>query len=291
MNWLTKIWNFFKTPTGRRTLLFAVIVVFGLLFFGQCNRIKNLKEQITTEQADKQRIQNNYDASQDTVRMFRTENGNLRGEISGYTLTLDELNGKYANLFSEYQKEKNKPPKTIIEYIVKIIEVIKEVPVYVSIDSLGNTAFVFSDTATYEEGNMRMLTGLIPFKVNYFNKYDSVLLHSDSLSSFAAVYPGKGQFELKQNISLITGLSIDKTTKKPLIWVESKYPGITFSSIKGAYIMDDPISKSVARKLRKEFGISVQFGYGLLLSKTGFNTGVYMGVGISYTPRWLQFGK
>lgn len=291
MNWLSKIWNFIKNPKNKRLLVFAAIFILGLLFFKQCNNIKALKEQIKTEQADKQRIQNNYDASQDTVRMFKTENGNLRGEISGYTLTLEELNGKYANLFSEYQKEKNKPPKTIIEYVIQIKEVIKEVPVYVSIDSLGNTAFVFSDTAVYEDNNMRMLTGLIPFELKYFNKKDSVLLHPDNLNLFGGVYPGKGQFELKQNISLVTGLSIDKTTKKPLIWVETKYPGVTFPTITGAYIMDDPISRANAKKLRKEFGISAQFGYGLLLSKTSYNTGLYMGVGISYTPRWLQFGK
>lgn len=291
MNWLVNIWKFIKDSKNQRLLIFAALLIFGLLFFRQCNTIKGLKEQIKTEQAETKRIKNNYDASQDTVRMYRTENGNLRGEISGYTLTLEELRGEYADLFKKYEYEKNKPPKTIIEYVVQIKEVIKEVPVYVSIDSLGNKAFTFSDTAIYEDDNSRILTGLIPFKINYYSLPDSTLLHPDSIKNCAKVFPGLGVFQLSQNISLTTGLSIDNKTKKPLIWVETKYPGVIFPTIKGAYIMDDPLSREAARKLRKEFGISAQFGYGLLLSKTGYNTGLYMGVGISYTPRWLQFGK
>jgi len=291
MNWISSIWKFLINPKNTRMLLLASVVIFGLLFFRQCNTIQSLKDDVKTEQAETQRIKNNYDASQDSVKMYRTENGSMKGEISGYVLTVDELNGKYASLFSDYTKEKNKPPKVLIKYVVEIKEVIKEVPVYVTEDSLGNKLFYFNDSIDYKEGNKRWLSGKIPFKLNYYSLPDSTLQKSDSLDYYGKVFPGLGSFTLQQNISLTTGLSIDKETKKPIIWVTTKYPGVTFPSITGAQIMDDPISKKAARKFRKEFGIGFTVGYGLVLQNNAYHNGVMIGVGVNYTPRWLQFGK
>ena len=295
MDWLIKFWKFIKefltNPKNKQIIIFSVFILFGLLFFKQCNSIKNLKKLIKTEQAEQERIKNNFEASLDTIKTYKTKNGALRTEISGYTLTINELKKEYSDLFGEYEKEKNKQPKTIIKYNTEVVEVVKEIHTYVSIDSLGNNEFIFIDSANFGNGNKRIFSGNIPFKLNYFSLPDSILQHNDSISYFAEVYPGLGKFEIKQNISLITGLSIDNKTKKPLIWIETKYPGIIFSEISGAYIMDDPISRKVARNLRKEFGIGIQTGYGIMLSKTGYNTGIYVGVGISYTPKFLQFGK
>jgi hypothetical protein len=291
MNWISNIWKFLINPKNRRMIILAVFIVFGVLFFKQCNSIKGLKEDITTEQVETQRIQNNYDASRDSVDILITQSGALRGQIDGYILTIDELNNKYSDLFGEYQKEKNKKHKTIIKYIVQLKEDIKEIPIYVSDDSIGNKSLNFIDSVNYKEGNKRWLSGKIPYQLNYYNLPDSIIQYSDSINYYANVIPGFGNFILKQNISLTTGLSIDKTTNKPIIWVETKYPGITFPTIIGAQITDDPISKKVAKEFRKEFGIGFTVGYGLVLQNKAYNNGIMIGVGVTYTPRWLQFGK
>jgi hypothetical protein len=291
MNWISNIWKFLINPKNRRMIILAVFIVFGVLFFKQCNSIKGLKEDIKTEQVETQRIQNNYDASRDSVDILITQSGALRGQIDGYILTIDELNNKYSDLFGEYQKEKNKKPKTIIKYIVQLKEDIKEIPIYVSDDSIGNKSLNFIDSVNYKEGNKRWLSGKIPYQLNYYNLPDSIIQYSDSINYYANVIPGFGNFILKQNISLTTGLSIDKTTNKPIIWVETKYPGITFPTIIGAQITDDPISKKVAKEFRKEFGIGFTVGYGLVLQNKAYNNGIMIGVGVTYTPRWLQFGK
>ena len=55
--------------------------------------------------------------------------------------------------------------------------------------------------------------------------------------------------------------------------------------------MDDPISKKATAALRKEFGIGVHVGYGVVFQNNGYHNGLNISVGLNYTPKWLQFGK
>ena len=89
-----------------KLLIFAAIAVFLFIFFQTCNNNQKLKEQIKAEKLEQQRIQNNWDASRDTLRQTIDKNGTLEGEISGYKLTQKELVGKYADLFSSVEKFK-----------------------------------------------------------------------------------------------------------------------------------------------------------------------------------------
>ena len=291
MNWIKKIWNFLKDPKNRRLIIFIVIALFILLFLKQCNTIKKFKIELENQKTENQRLQNNIDASLDTIKTYRMKNGSLRSEISGYVLTIEELKGKYAKLFKDYEYEKNKPPKVIIEYVTIFKEVIKEVPIYVSVDSLGNGFITFKDSVEFNKGNSRILSGNIPYHTNYWTKKDTTLLNLDSLNLFSTIQPKFGTFELKQRITLMTGISTDNKTKKPIIWVQTKYPGITFSDIIGAEILQDEQSKKAVRKLRKEFGIGINIGYGVVLQNNQYHTGPVISVGLSYTPKFLQFGK
>ena len=45
------------------------------------------------------------------------------------------------------------------------------------------------------------------------------------------------------------------------------------------------------RTLRRPFGLGLQLGYGLNFSGSSISNGVYFGIGASYTPKFLQFGK
>jgi hypothetical protein len=290
MNWISKIWSFLINPKNTRMLILAVLVSFGVLFLKQCNNIKGLKEDIKTEQAESSRIENNFNVSQDSINYFKTKNGSMQAEINSYILSENELDSKYSLLFANYEKEKDKKPITIIEYLIKIKDSIKEIPIYISTDSLGNNSFVFNDSSDYENGNKRWFSGKLTYNLNYYNLPDSTLMYSNKLN-YANVIPGLGNFSLIQNITLTTGLSIDNKTKKPIIWVKTKYPGVTFPLIKGTQITEDPISSKAARSLRKEFGIGLFTGVGYNLSNTDSSPGFIIGAGLTYTPKWLQFGK
>ena len=366
--------------------LILIIVILGLVgvFVWQRSRIIKLKEKYQTEQKEKERVQRNWDASKDTIRTYIDKNGRLVSEIQAYELNKLELKSGYDSIFKLYKYEKNKPPKTIVEYVTVIKEVIDSVVLNVND---GDITFV--DSANFGDDNYRILSGKIPYDLNNYIKpgsvtkfyYDKASIYSqelvsrglegafvvaykdderinnsdalkteevifkvqiaasynkkldiDSLSnkynlnneidevyengyykyltgSFVGnskppgdilvekdqlnIYPkltlGLGKFNLKQSMTINTGLYKDPETDKILIRVLTDYPGITFSRIVGADIMADPVSKKVARDFRKEFGLGLHVGYGLNITNEKVKGGFNVSVGLNWTPKFLQF--
>lgn len=273
---VTNIIKFITDPKNTRMLLFAGIVLFALLFLRQCNATQKAKAQALLEQQEKKRIQNNWEASLDTLKQFKVGDSTNRAQISGYELTLNELETKYSDLLADFEIEKNKPPKVLIktEYIIK--EVIKEVPVYVTVDSNGVKSFEFSDSLKHNENNWRSLSGKIPFII-------------DTIGSEPRVIPQEGSFLVQFGMNLNLGLFQDTETRKVMIKADSDYPGIEFTSIEGASILDDPKNKKVLRSLRKSFGLGVNIGYGIGFNGSNITSGPYIGLGVSYQPKFLQW--
>lgn len=277
-----KVFNFIKDPKNTRMIIFGAFIILLLLFLRQCNATKKAKADAELQKQETQRIVNNYEAAMDTIRQSKFDKDTWRAEKSGYELTLDELKGKYADLLGDFEVEKNKPPKVVIKTVYVIKEVIREVPVYVEIDALGNTSLVFSDSARHNVNNYRYLSGKIPYKIVM-----------DPVDSTYNVVPGFGTFDLTLGMNLNLGLFQDKKTRKISILADTDYPGVTFTNIEGASIMDDPKNKKILRSMRKTWGLGVNLGYGLLVN-TGsgsISTGPYLGVGLSYNPKFLQWGK
>lgn len=273
---VTNIIKFITDPKNTRMILFAGIVLFALLFLRQCNATQKAKAQILIEQQEKNRINNNWEASLDTLKQFKIGDSTNRAQIAGYELTLDELETKYSGLLGDFEVEKNKPPRVVIktEYVIK--EVIKEVPVYATIDSNGVKSFEFNDSLRYNKNNWRSLSGKIPFSI-------------DTLGTEPKVIPENGSFLVQFGMNLNLGLFQDTDTKKIMIKADSDYPGIEFTSIEGASILDDPKNKKVLRSLRKSFGLGVSVGYGLSFNGSNIVTGPYIGLGITYQPKFLQW--
>ncbi len=281
MNFVTNIIKWMFDPKNRSILLLIIGIVFALLYLQQCNATKRAEQ-------ESKRIQNNWDASQDTIKQYLKTNGAMHGEIQAYQLTLDELATDYKDLFGDLDEWKKTPPKTIIKTTTEITEVIKYVTIKVDLSKDGSGKFTFKTDTLFSDGNSRSLVGLIPFQQQYYNKKDSTEISLDSLNYFSKPNPGLATFDIKQNISLLTGLSYDKKTKKPIIWVETKYPGVKFTEIAGADIIDNNASMDALKKTRKTWGIGFQVGYGIGINNP-LKLSPYVGVGVSYTPKFLQF--
>jgi hypothetical protein len=107
------------------------------------------------------------------------------------------------------------------------------------------------------------------------------------------VYPAKINFS--QGMVVQTGLYKDKNGKV-MIYAKSNYPGLEFTNLVGADIMQDPVSRKVARSFRKEFGIGLHLGYGVAMVKSDVSnefimkTGPVISVGLNWSPKFLQFG-
>jgi len=281
---LKNIGKFITDPKNTRMIMLGVIVIILLLFLNQCNRTQHFKNQVELEKQETQRITNNYEAAMDTIEQGQLDDNTWRAEKLGYELTLDELEGKYADLLGDFKVEKNKPPKVVINTIYEIKEVLTEVPVFVEVDSFGNTSLAFSDS-TYHDSlmtNYRFLSGRIPYKIVF-----------DQVDSTYKVVPDVGAFDLTLGMNLNLGLFKDKNTRKISIMADTDYPGVTFTSIEGASIMDDPANKKILRQMRKPWGLGLNLGYGAVVDvKNGkVSTGPYFGIGLSYSPKFLQWGK
>jgi len=281
---LKNIGKFITDPKNTRMIMLGVIVIILLLFLQQCNRTQHFKDQVELEKQETKRVSNNYEAALDTIEQGKLDDNTWRAEKSGYELTLDELENKYADLLGDFEVEKNRPPKVVIKTKYVINEVVNNVPVYVEVDSLGNMSMAFSDSAYHDSlmTNYRYLSGNIPYKI--------IFDPSDSL--YKAV-PDFGTFNLTLGMNLNLGLFQDKKTRKISIMADTDYPGVTFTNIEGASIMDDPANKKVLRQMRKPWGLGINIGYGAIVNaKNGIiSTGPYFGIGLSYTPKFLQWGR
>ena len=272
--------NWILDPKNRNLIGAGIIVLLLILLMTTCGRVSTLQGQVQREKQETQRVVNNWQASQDSVEMLTGANGELVGRIDGYVLTLDELEDQYADLQQRYKIEKNKPPVVITNTVTEI----KETTIYVNTTIEGDSIIEVSDSANYGPVNFRYLSGKIPYTI------DTTLNRLET---------GKGIFALEQSIALQTVLTRDKKTGKIEIQVSTDYPGVTFSQIQGAVIQDDKENKKVLKQARKEWGASVQVGFGAMLDMSQVNRngvvrlgwGPYVGFGIHYSPKWAQWGK
>jgi len=392
------MWTKFKEYLAKYSaiVVFVLILLVAGLIAGLIWRNNYLSNKVKDSQEESARIQNNYDASLDTIRVFKDKNGNMVSEISAYKIKVSELNDKYNNLFKLYVKEKNKPPIYIVEYTTDLNEKISNVSTLVT-----DTSIAFLDSVSFSDGNYRSIKGNIPYKLVYHIKKDMVtkyafeqalyfaytleekgikdpkvmafkdygngryteipirraledksgkgvifkvrILETDKnytlselsnaygideklltsevingryiyyigriipfqnvepvidltdLDMFASLHTDPATMNFHQGMLIHTGLYKDQKTGKIMIDVKTNYPGLTFTNIVGADIMNDKESKKLTRDFRKEFGVGIGIGYGFALVKDADNNmvlknGPTFSVGLNWTPKFLQFG-
>ena len=246
-------------PKNTRMFLFGSIVVLLFLLVRQCNETQSVRGEVT-------RIQNNLTAANDTIINYVNEQGEAVGEIKGLILTLDELK-------DSLEIEKTKPPITIVRYKTIIEERIVEVPV-ISQDTIVtqggqnfNSIVSFNADSVWQKSS-RSLKVYLPYTF------------IDSLTF------GTASIDLSQNIWLNATLSQDQKSKEVFIKLTSDYPGTTFNDAQG--IMIDTKSsafKSLQMENRKPFGLGVNIGMGF----NGNQIGPYIGLGLSWNPKLLQW--
>lgn len=243
-------------PKNTRMFLLGGIVVLCILLLRQCEATEEAK-------GEANKIQNNWKASLDTIDNYIDKNGNAAAEIRALNLSLAEIEGEL--LF-----EKGKPPITVIKTETVIKEVIVEVPVTVIDTIIGNfnSALTFSDTASWGKSFR---------KVGVFVPYET----GDSAINF-----GNATIDLNQNIFLSALLIRDNKTKELFVNLSTDYPGTTFNSAEGILIdQKGKAFKDLQYQNRKTLGLGLQLGVGL--TKDGVSP--YVGVGLNYTPKFLQW--
>ena len=253
---LKNIIEILTDPKNTRMFLLGGIVVLCILLFRQCEATSKAKGEVS-------RIENNWKASLDTIENYIDKNGNAVAEIRALSLSLEDIT-------NELEYEKGKPPITIIKTETIIEEVIVEVPVTVIDTVIGNfnSALSFSDTAAWGK-SFRDIGVFVPYQT------------ADSILNF-----GTATIDLKQNIFLSASLTRDNKTKELFVNLLTDYPGTTFNSAEGILIdQKSKAFKGLQYENRKTIGLGLQLGVGF--SGNGFAP--YVGIGLNYTPKFLQW--
>ena len=229
---------------------FVLVVVIAILFF----LLMKQCEAVNQAEGETQRIINNQIALNDTIKNYKDKYGNVVGEIRGLTLTLDEVR-------KELEFEKKKPPVTIIKWKTIIVEKEVEVPVKIN----DSTITVQSDKEWGKSS--RSLKVEVPYSVKE-NK----------------LTVGNADIELKQNIWLTASLFKDTKTKEVFVQLKTDYPNVQFNEAKGILVKEEGGNLFNPTKV-KTMGLGLHIGLGL----TTGGVSPYVGVGLNYTPKFLQW--
>lgn len=274
------ILKFILNPKNTKLLVFSTIVILILLLLNQCNSTNKALSEVEYQKTEIKRVSNNYAASKDSIENFKIDNNTWGAKKLGYEITINELNGEYSSLLGDFDILRNGTPRTIVktEYIIK--EIIDSVLVYTAYDSSGSNIILLEDSVNYDKFNYRYLKGEIPYQL-VFDPIDSVYKLSTNY----------GMFDIKLGMNLNIGLFKDEETKEISIIASTDYPNVFFTNINGANIINNPKNKDMLKQARKPWGIGVNVGYGAIYNtkSSQVNLGPYFGVGISYSPKFLQW--
>jgi len=234
-------------------LLLIISMVFIALFFRQCSKTAQYKNQ----------LQNNIDYYTDSLRIEKNKTGKLEYDKTILITDKSNLENQNKELYNELQIEKGKV-KVIIKEIIKIVH--DTIYIHDTIISLGDDKYLvkwdYSEYFTKDKFNYQILNG-------------ETVLDCKILPPIS-----KGTLLTKNEIgiSLITGIKENKG--KLEIFVRSDYPGFTLTHLDGAIIdiNDSKELKKIANK--KRFGIGPFIGVGL---GGNLKAQMFLGVGLSWS--------
>lgn len=264
-----------KKILSMRTISLVAIVILVLLLLRQCGVANDAKREA-------ERSLHNLLAEQDSVRTIKSKLGNVLVEKSAFQLKYSELSADQKELIAQLELEKNKRPGVIIETQVVYKDTSILVPVEAKIKD-GMNYLSFSYNPVLPGSNKLSIGGKLP----YTSKLDTL---SDGTYS-PRVIPGEAQLSIEQRIDLVTGLYRDPKTNRLYVRASTSFPGITFNDIQALDMVDDPGTRKALKGARKNWGIGINAGYGMVITQNGYSTGPMIGVGINYSPKFLQFGK
>lgn len=252
-NFILKTLNIIATNFKYISIILILVLV--IIVFRQCESASNAKD-------ENLRLLNNNKALTIATKHFLNENNNIEAEKRALVLTVKEVR-------DSLKFEKTKPPVTITKWNTKIVEVIKEVPV-IKVDTTGNFTSILSITKENKyKHSSRLLEVSVPFSVK------------DTIAVF-----GESTVNLVQNIWVQAVVSQDTKTKEAWVNLETDYPGVTFNNLQ-SILVDTKADEwnKLTYKNRKTMGITFVAGGGF----TMHGIGPFVGIGIGYTPRFLQW--
>lgn len=243
--------------------LIGIILFMLILLMNQCSSNNKLKDEI-------KRQYNNELAIKDTLSQYVDELGRVNAEKHAYLLTQEELVDSIGKI--------NKKHCEYVSYLKSQLCVKDTVELYVYIDRH------YRDTSKLDNGVIKVDT------TDVFGNSSRRLYLSIPYDIDTALHLQKSTFSLEQRISVEGWLERDTKNGETFVHLRSDYPGITFND--GAGFVAEPSSK-YERSMRKNMGVGLfmgpTIGLGYTPEKWQPYIGISVGIGLTFTPRILQW--
>ena len=248
----------------RDLIYISIIIIFGIIFSGQCSRIDNLNHEID-------RQENNKIALTEQIVNYKDELGRANAEKHAYQLTQEELRDSIDVL-----KKKNSEYVYYINTNMNIKDtVILETVIIKEVDAQVEGGTIKLEKSDVFGKSNRSFSVNIPYNVNE-NK----------------LFTGDATFALDQNIFVEGWLERNTKTKETYIHLRSDYPRLVFNS--GLGIVAEP-SKKYEKDMRKSNGIGLSIGPNFSFSYDFINerfvptVGLGITIGYTYVPKSFQW--
>ena len=264
-----------KNILSNKTLVtFIAGALFVMLFLRQCNQISNLKQDVKFAQEDADRNLNNFKAAQDSVTILRNDNGDQLAEIRSYEFDLSKLQESQKDLTKKYQKALalNKDLKEVNSLISAELEIKDSLDVTTNVAAIDSvtTKINFNSEKDFGNGNSRILSGFSTIKYDF--------------GQFKVL---SSEFELKQTLSLMAAIEQGEDGADRLK-LSTSYPGLVIKDIENINLVNTRLNRQAEKKSRWLVGFGV--GYGVNLNNNQvISTGPSIGVGLYWSPKFLQF--
>ena len=240
---------------------FIVIAILAFVLLGQCSvnsALRDDKKELKLEIAN---AKSNLEASQDSVEIYKTENGYLEAEIKIYVASGKELTANYSDMIKKYQQvlrlnKKLEGVNALLSSEIKLKD-----SLLISSNINPDSTFQFVDSVDYGDNNTRV--------VILDGKIDSAKV--------------TGNLSIYQTITLLTALETEDGYNR--MRISTKYP-FDDISIEGIDLINNELNT-----YRKKSRWNVNFGLGLGLYPSGGSVvpAPFVGVSLGYSPKWLQF--
>jgi hypothetical protein len=266
---------------SNRLVLIGIIILLIFLSIRQCERANSAE-------GDSKRQQNNYLAMGDSVRLIKKEKDLLIVEKSAMEKKVSELTEGQKELIRKLglnDKGKGSSPSVITEIEIVYVDRFINVPTKVEKDKDGKEFISFTHSPSMKGNNSLTLSGKIPYSLEVIKSSENGDL------AFVKLNTSPAELDIKQNIEIVTGIYRDPKTKRLMTRVSTEYPNINFSDVNSFTVIDNKETRDALKSARKPYGIGVNFGLGLAANQKGIGPGIYLGIGLQYSPKFLQFGK
>jgi len=266
MEKLNKIIKIIWTILNSR--IFYIVMIILLVMFGlkKCSNEHNLR-------IDNDILEQNVSAYNDTIRLFKSKNGDLQAEKEIYIKSYKELKEENSDLYKRVKSQKGH----IISLNRSIIKLKQDTSILH--DSIRYLHSIIGQAVKIDSN-----TWMLPWELKY--TWDKTNYDIFKGKTFVSV-SNDGELKLKHDNTLLyyreSQIDVEFGEKvvdgKYNVFIKSAYPGFTPSALEGVFI-DPNTNKDIKKLMKKDHwftgfsvGISVTLGYDLVGQKPGLVVG------------------